>query len=362
LKSAFAAAVTALFLFAVGAQAAVQTFYADDFESYNVGDHPAVWGEISGQDDDVVTDIWAASGTKSLMSTSSDLTGIKHPVVNLADIGASPAPEYFAYQGTIAMEATAESSGIIGFFFVDPRNPNQVAAENAVAFQLDGKVMWYGREDVQIGTWTPGTATAATVRVEINARCKTADVWINGTLMGHNLEAWKFTIPATSEYGIEVTLDKWGFGLADNFAGAGPGRVFIDDVLLSTFVPVIDAEIVLKPETLNLKSNGRVVTVFIGLAKCYTVRCIDVSTVYIYAGSATPVNAFLRPTSVANRDRDRQLERMVKFPRQALQAMLSPGENVEVFVGGYLKTGEAFLGKDTVRVINPGKGKGHGKK
>jgi hypothetical protein len=331
-------------------------YYSDGFESYDVGTHPALWGEISGVADDVVTDEWAANGAKSYVTSSPDGNAIKRPFVALADIGAWPQPKYLAYEATLHMEATAASSGIAGFFFVDPRDASKVAAENAVAFRLDGKVVWYGPTEVEIGAWVPGSATTVVVKVEINSVCKKADVYLDGVLAGDRVDAWPAVIPASSEYGAEVELNKWGFGLAENFAAAGPGRVFVDDVVIREFVPVIPAKVDFKPETLNLKSNGKVVTVFIALkSRCYSAKDIDMSTVYIKVGDATSAGALLKPTSVSRRG-GKLFTRMVKFPRADVEAMLEPGENVEITVGGSLKTGESFVGTDKIRVINPGKG------
>jgi hypothetical protein len=261
------------------------------------------------------------------------------------------------------MEATAVSSGVVGFFFVDPRYSNQVPAENAVAFRLDGRVLWYGPTEVQIGTWTPGTDTACTVKVEISFPCETADVYLDGVLAGDDLPAYPKVIPASSKYGAEVSLDKWGFGLADNYTDDMVGKVFVDDVSLGTFVPVFPADVKVYPRTLNLKSRGRYVMAFIEVGECCAgnSRDIDVSTVRLYAGDAEPTYALSHPRpGITDRDRDGLPELRVKFRRADLQAMLEPGKSVEVVIEGDLKSGAAFKGADHLKVIRPGKAKGNG--
>ncbi len=102
------------------------------------------------------------------------------------------------------------------------------------------------------------------------------------------------------------------------------------------------------PETLNLKSGGRWVTVYITPPAGRTADEIDISTVRLHAGGKSiPADWGDVHGGVL----------MVKFIRSDLQGLLGPGE-VEVIVTGEYSDGTAFQGSDTVRVISPGRGVG----
>jgi hypothetical protein len=55
--------------------------------------------------------------------------------------------------------------------------------------------------------------------------------------------------------------------------------------------------------------------------------------------------------AVGDYDGDGVPDLMVKFDRQAVEALLTPGETATVYVGGLLADGTEFLGSDTVRVL-----------
>jgi len=347
--------VSALLVLTFAARAQGQTAsYEDDFEGYDVGEHPAVWGEIWGNADEVVTDEWSAGGDKSLLSESPHGSWIDRPLIRLADVGAWPPPDHFFYEATLHMEATPYSSGFVGFPFKDPRYGNQVPVRNAVDFSLNGNITWAGAGFVLLGTWPQGTECTYTVRVEIDFPSETADVWIDGVLVGDDLPAFPKVIPASSVFGSEVPLDKWGFGLGSNWwGGGGPGRVFIDDISLGECSPVLAAEVDINPDTLNLRSRGRFITAYIELPEGYDPADIDVEMVYFAVDDSEDfVPAERRPTAVRDHDRDGVDDLMVKFDRQAVQELLSAGEEVTLYVGGQLADGTEFLGQGVVRVID----------
>ena len=348
-------AAAPLLISGAGTQAYAETIlYQDDFEGYALGERPAPWTEIWGNADEVVTDEWSASGENSYLTVSPSGSWIDRPMIRLADIGVWPPPDYFFYEATLHMEATPYSSGFVGFPFKDPRFSNQVPIRNTVVFNRGGGIVWAGSEHVQIGTWPAGTDSTFTVRVEIDFPEETAAVWIDGALVADDLPAFPKVIPASSVFGSEVPLDKWGFGLADNWwTGGGPGRVFVDDIRLGEYSLGVEAEVEVKPDTFNLKSRGRFITAFIELPADYDAGDIDVATVYLAVeDSEDTVPAEPRPTAVRDRNRNGLPELMVKFDRQAVQELLSPGEEVIVYVGGQLIDGTEFLGEDTVRVID----------
>ena len=101
------------------------------------------------------------------------------------------------------------------------------------------------------------------------------------------------------------------------------------------------------PDTLNLKSKGKVVTVYIELPEGYDVEKTDVSTVMLNG----IVPALAHPTDVGDYDSDGVSDLMVKFDRSDVQDVLEPGNEVEVTVSGQLTDGTSFEGADTIRVI-----------
>ena len=327
--------------------------YEDDFEGYTLGTHPAPWEEVRGNDDDVVTDEWAAGGLQSFVSVSTDNLNVKRAYLDLTS--GLPLPDYFCYEATVHTDAATQSTAAVGFVVSDPRYPGEFLFENAVVFRADGKIMWYGPVSEQIGLWSAGTSQTFTVKVEINFLREMAHVWINGR-DGGGYKAWAKTIPAESVYGAEIALDRLGFGLAHNFRGSH-GRVFIDDVTLQEcdFVPCAVGGVRITPRTINLRSRGRVITAIIELAAPLDATNIDLSKLYITHNGTDKVYALPSPTYVRDLDRDGLPERVVKFPRQDVQPLLPVGDEVVLTVGGEVFGGECFQGEDTVRVIYPGK-------
>lgn len=333
-----------------GRAAAQNVCYQEDFEGYAVGEHPDLWDEIWGDASDVVTDEWAESGTRSYVTVSPIGGWVKRDIIHLEEVGCWPLPDHFFYECVLHVEATPYSNGVVGFLFKDPRFGGQVAAENCIGFRADGRIEWGGPTDQVIGYWEPGKEATYRVRVEIDFPSLTADVWINGVLLGDDLPAYPRTIPADSVYGSAVPLDKWGFGV-ENYSGPGPGRLFIDDVRLGEYSPALEARVEVHPETLNLRSRGRFITAYIELPEGYDAADIDVDTVYLTVEGGEGVPAEPRPTAIRDRNRNGLPELMVKFDRQAVQALLEPGEEVTLYVGGQLTDGTAFQGQDTVRVL-----------
>ena len=114
---------------------------------------------------------------------------------------------------------------------------------------------------------------------------------------------------------------------------------------------LVEATVDFDPDTLNLKSRGKVVTAYIELPGGYDVQETDISTVMLNG----IVPALAHPTDVADYDSDGVSDLMVKFNRADVQEILEPGDEVEVTVTGELADGTTFVGSDTIRVIEKGK-------
>ena len=166
----------------------------------------------------------------------------------------------------------------------------------------------------------------------------------------------------TGIYTVELTLE-------DDDGGVDTGSFTIT-------VNAIAATIDFDPNTLNLSSSGKWVTVYIGLPEGYDVRNIvhtpesPVLLNGVLPAETDPKYGFVTSEDgyIVDNDGDGILERMVKFDRAAVQALLDVGEEVVVAASGVLTYDNGhdvaaadFEGHDLIRVIDEGK-KGKGKK
>ena len=122
------------------------------------------------------------------------------------------------------------------------------------------------------------------------------------------------------------------------------------------YVSLVLATIDIDPDTLNLKGKGKWITAYIELPEGYDVADIDAITVLRFNNDTVPAVTdpkydFVTDPSeyITDNDGDGILERMVKFDRSAVQAILSVGDEVEITVTGEVG-GTPFEGSDTIRV------------
>jgi len=116
----------------------------------------------------------------------------------------------------------------------------------------------------------------------------------------------------------------------------------------------VEADVEIKPETLNLSSHGRWVMAFIELPEDYHAADIDPDSVML--NGVVPAEK----SRIGDHDRDGVFELMVKFDRRHTASLLEPGDAVEIAVTGLVE-GLRFGGVDAIRVISRGKGAGKGK-
>ncbi|MFX0049513.1 MAG: hypothetical protein ACFE8G_15360 [Candidatus Hermodarchaeota archaeon] len=103
---------------------------------------------------------------------------------------------------------------------------------------------------------------------------------------------------------------------------------------------IIKATLTINPHVLNCKSNGKWITVFIGLPENYNVEDIDLSTVKLNNG----IFAEEKPSTINDFDNDNLLDLMVKFDRSSLIDLLESQELHEVVVSGSLNNQDEFEG------------------
>jgi len=170
------------------------------------------------------------------------------------------------------------------------------------------------------------------------------EVVINGV-------TYSFGVAQTLESGIFV-LDEWNEHLEEQ--GFEEGLIetppFLDVYVPSNYVPaVIDFD----PDTLNLKSKGEWVTVYIELLGGYNVYNIDIGTIKLNGIVPAENNqkyGFVR-SRIGDYDQDGILDCMVKFNRTSVQEILEPGDMVRIEITGSLVGGTPFYGVDWIKVI-----------
>lgn len=116
---------------------------------------------------------------------------------------------------------------------------------------------------------------------------------------------------------------------------------------LTVNADMIEATVDFHPETLNRKSKGNWVTVYIELPEDYDVADIDISTILLNG----IIPAEIHPTDIGDHDNDDFPDLMVKFNRSAVIDLLSTGDDREITITGELSDGTLFEGTDEIRVI-----------
>jgi hypothetical protein len=129
-----------------------------------------------------------------------------------------------------------------------------------------------------------------------------------------------------------------------------------DNVRLVEGPTTIPAVIDLNPGTLNLDSKGQWVTCYIELLDGHDVGTIDAATVTLngipaHLGTEGWATALANDDNLTDHDLDGILERMVKFERAAVQAIVQPPE-ATVTVKGRLTGGTPFEGTAVIRVLD----------
>jgi len=182
-------------------------------------------------------------------------------------------------------------------------------------------------------------------------------------------------VPANSRFEAEYTLPPeaplgtWSAlleaqGLKDDEDNMGPDTDKSTDFTVTEVTPPqeITAEIKINPQTLNTKSNGRWITVYIELPEGYSPADIDVSTIRLDGVVLSETNTkygFVKDPEVKDRDGDGIPELMVKFSRDAVIAHIqdtygstgSKFSDVTLTLTGEV-AGTTFQGSDTIRVKN----------
>jgi hypothetical protein len=135
-----------------------------------------------------------------------------------------------------------------------------------------------------------------------------------------------------------------------------------DNIRLVEGAEPIKASIVLDPNALNLSSNGRWITCYIELEPGYnphdidggSVKLGDSVTAYIVEDGPGWAAAGNNYENVSDFDDDDVDERMVKFDRSQVQALVGDTPEAILTVKGNMVGGAAFEGTGVIRVIDKG--------
>lgn len=146
------------------------------------------------------------------------------------------------------------------------------------------------------------------------------------------------------EKGVALQIDANGDGIFEKTVIAD-NELTYDEFVLQT-----ETSVDFDPDTLNLRSKGNFVSAYIELPKSFDVNKIDISSILLN----NSVLALTRPNRIEDYDRDGVADLMVKFDRNKVQNILSPGGKVKIILSGrVLHNGHYldFKGDDVIRVI-----------
>ncbi|MCD6298222.1 MAG: metallophosphoesterase [Deltaproteobacteria bacterium] len=155
---------------------------------------------------------------------------------------------------------------------------------------------------------------------------------------------WK--VLSADEAGATVQIDSDGDGAFEQTVTAD------NDLTHDEFILQVKTSVDFEPDTLNLKSEGKFVTVYIELPGGFDIGHIDISSVMLN----NIIPALVKPTGVGDYDNDGLSDLMVKFKRVEVQNILSFGERVPITISGEVfHNGDRvyFKGSDIIKVINP---------
>lgn len=160
--------------------------------------------------------------------------------------------------------------------------------------------------------------------------------------------SWDDGYPSGGNYWSDydgVDLDNDGIGDTPYWV---TGFAKDDYPLMKPLWHFIKATIDIDPDTLNLKSKGKWITVYIELPDGFDILNIDTSTVLLN----DTVQAEKKPVEIADNNGNGIPDLMVKFNRNAVRELLE-GESgyVELKLTGKVES-TPFEGSDTIRVIN----------
>jgi LysM repeat protein len=144
---------------------------------------------------------------------------------------------------------------------------------------------------------------------------------------------------------VAMTLAQWP--VFASFWDSAAGEVTISTSSFRTIATTVDID----PDTVNPESEGEFVTAYIELPEGWDVAEIDIDSVQLcFDDDCT--RAEEHPTAVGDQDEDGIADRMVKFSRDAVVALLDGRTGDVTFEVRGKVLGSTFEGGDTIRVLD----------
>ena len=146
------------------------------------------------------------------------------------------------------------------------------------------------------------------------------------------------------EKGVTLKIDENGDGVFEKSV------ISDNNLTYEKFILQTETIIDFDPDTLNLKSQGKVVTAYIELPEGFDVGQIDISSILLN-DSDLPLP---KPNEIGDYDGDGIPDLMIKFERDKVQTILNVGEKIPITITGqvlYKNQTLNFKGSDAIRVI-----------
>jgi len=146
------------------------------------------------------------------------------------------------------------------------------------------------------------------------------------------------------EEGVTLQMDSDGDGVFENTVIAD-GELTHDEFILQT-----ETSVDFDPDTLNLKSKGQFVTVYIELPGGFDANQIDISSILLNDS----VPALSKPVAIGDHDKDGTADLMVKFERNKVQSIIGTGGKALINITGKVFHNGSrldFKGDDTIKIV-----------
>ena len=144
--------------------------------------------------------------------------------------------------------------------------------------------------------------------------------------------------------GVILEVDSDGDGNFENIVVAD------SDLTSGEFALQTETFIDFEPDTLNLDTQGKFMTVYIELPEDFDVSDINVSSLTLNSFDVS-FDALPLPVEIGDYDSDGIADLMIKFDRQEVIEVLEPGEQI-VYLTGRLYDETPLTGIDLIRVIH----------
>jgi hypothetical protein len=282
------------------------------------------------------------------------------------------------------LDPTEDNIYIAGTTVVDPGMDNDMVL---VKYDTSGTQMWnrtwdgYHDPDCQ---WRPGISDDRAHQIVVDP---SGNVYLSGFTLSEHIPRWDanpdMALVKYDSSGTELWNQTWGgdiveygYGLAmdssNNVYVSGStvsfaaGRTYPDIFLVKYFpIPPISAIVDIDPNTLNLKSNGQYITVYLELPNGNDVNDIDRDSIRLKFETHEIFVDLEVPITIGDYDSDGIPDLMVKFSRtevinelKVLDYDIGTGDgddnNIEFVVTGDVAD-YSFEGSDWIKVIQPKK-------